>query len=255
MPDAPLTKEKMHRLRVPAFVLFSLAVHGAVGVALFAHPKAPDRDPPPFLAGETFDLAVTQAPEPEKQAIVPVPAETSTTDPGATAPKPTPTATAHRPAPPSPTTNTGTAETNGSALTYGAVGDRSAIDIAVAFTRSFAQASSTDPYWDSVPFGDYGSTDVTFVLAEDGKLESWTAATTPSVALTRAIDSTVALIKGRSFVALGRTTKLHVSARISPDETHDGHYAVGGSYAGGEGNAFFALRSGRRVDVTVRPTR
>lgn len=249
----------MHRLRVPAFILFSLAVHGAVGVAILAHPKDPDRDPPPLLAGETFDLAVTQAPEPEKQTILPAPAET-TTDPGATATKPANTTPAHHGAPPSPTTNTGATEHDTTALTYGAVGDRSAIDIAVAFTRSFAQASSTDPYWESVPFGDYGGADVTFVLSEDGKLESWTASATPSVALTRAIDSTVALIKGRSFVALGRTTKLHVSARISPDETHDGHYAVGGSYVGGEGNAFFALRTGRRVDVTigqgtVRPAR
>jgi hypothetical protein len=46
-----------------------------------------------------------------------------------------------------------------------------------------------------------------------------------------------------------------VVATVTPDSVHDGlHgdvFAIGGSFAGGEGSAFFALAIGRRIDVRV----
>jgi hypothetical protein len=66
----------------------------------------------------------------------------------------------------------------------------------------------------------------------------------------------LALIKGRPFVAKGKVTKLHLVAVVSADSVHDGlHgdvFAIGGSFAGAEGSAFFALAIGRRIDVRVR---
>ncbi|CAN5464715.1 hypothetical protein BH09MYX1_BH09MYX1_54740 [soil metagenome] len=255
----------MPRLRLALVAFLSLAVHGAVVGAVLVHPKLPSfaHEAPPVLAGETFDIAASQNVEPEQHAVVAgaEPAPVPTDRDLRTTPEPGTTAHAVRTqAPPSAigaaTDRPGTVAVAAPQLTYGAVGDRSAVDVAVAFTRSFPQASSADPFWETVPFGDCGTADVTFIVADDGTLESWSAGGAPSEALTRAISRTVALIKDRSFVALGRTTKLRVSARVSPDQTHDGlHgdvFAVGGSYAGGEGNAFFALNIGRRVDVTVR---
>ena len=47
-----------------------------------------------------------------------------------------------------------------------------------------------------------------------------------------------------------------MSGAISTDAVHDGlHgdvFAIGGSFAGAEGSAFFALAIGRRIDVRVR---
>jgi hypothetical protein len=255
----------MPNLRLTAFVVLSLAVHGAVGVAFVVKgSKAADvgHEAPPVLAGETFDIGVAEAVVPQNQSLSAVAPTVVATDQVGTE-----NAATKRPATSSTTTTTTTTTTSTSAataaavepLSYGAVGDRSAVEIAVAFTRSFPQASSADPFWESVPFGDCGSTDVTFVLADDGTLESWSASGAPSEALKRAVERTVALIKGRPFIAVGKTTKIRVSARVSPDEAHDGlHgdvFAVGGSYTGGEGTAFFALNISRRVDVTVKAAR
>jgi hypothetical protein len=247
------------------FVALSLAVHGIVGAGAVviargrAHDPTSDAPPAVVLAGETFDLG-DLVPPPRTGAPTapadPAPPPEATTDPnGAPAPRPRPTAAPHASATAS-AAGSGEPAAAGTPERFGAVGDRSAVDIAVAFTRSFPQASSADPFWQTVPFGDCGATNVTFVLADDGTLESWSAAGAPSEALKRAIDRTLALIKGRTFTAAGKTTTLRVSAKVSPDDVHDGlHgdvFAVGGSYSGGEGTAFFALSIGRRVDVTVR---
>lgn len=237
--------------KAPWFFLSSIAVHAAVGAALFVKvpAAAPPREPAPTLAGDTFDLAAFEPP-PASEVVT----ETAPpTDPGTA--KPTPPRPTLK-APGSATTAGAGTGTSDAPPVYGAVGDRSAVDVAVAFTRSFPQASSADPFWATVPFGELGATDVTFVLGEDGALESWSMAGTPGEALSRAVNRTMALIKGRMFVATGRVTKLHVTAKVSPDEVHDGlHgdvFAVGGSFSGGEGSAFFALSIGRRVDVTIR---
>jgi len=97
---------------------------------------------------------------------------------------------------------------------------------------------------------------VSLFIDESGHLEGTQVLGSPSPALASAIRRTIALIKARPFLAKGKTTKLHLSASVSADAVHDGlHgdvFAIGGSYAGGEGSAFFALAIGRRIDVRVR---
>jgi hypothetical protein len=139
--------------------------------------------------------------------------------------------------------------------TYGAVGDRSAADLATAFTRAFPQAASADPAWRTASFGSTGDADVILTLDATGHIEASAIAGAPSAALASGIGRTLALIHGRPFVAKSRVTKLHVIGHVSTDSVHDGlHgdvFAIGGSYVGNEGNAFFALAIGRRIDLRV----
>jgi hypothetical protein len=139
---------------------------------------------------------------------------------------------------------------------YGAVGDRSATDLATAFTRGFPQVASVDPLWRSATIGPAGEATVTLTIDEQGRLERTDIAGSPSPALAAAIRKTIALIGGRAFVAHGKTTKLHLVATVSNDAVHDESkspvFAIGGSYTGNEGGAFFALAIGRRVDLRVR---
>jgi hypothetical protein len=136
------------------------------------------------------------------------------------------------------------------------VGDRSASDLATAFTRGFPQAASADPAWRSASFGTAGEADVVLTLDESGHIEGTQVLGAPTPALSGGIRRTLALINGRTFVTRGRVTKLHVTAVVSADSVHDGlHgdvFAIGGSFAGGEGSAFFALAIGWRVDLRVR---
>ncbi len=139
---------------------------------------------------------------------------------------------------------------------YGAVGDRSAVDLASAFTRGFPQAASADPAWRSAPLGNAGEAVVTLTLDESGHLVANEVSGSPSAALASGIRRTLALIGGRPFVAKGRTTRLAIHATITSDTVHDGlHgdvFAIGGSFANAEGSAFFALAIGRRIDLRVR---
>jgi hypothetical protein len=139
---------------------------------------------------------------------------------------------------------------------YGAVGDRSAVDLASAFTRGFPQAASADPAWRAAPFGNAGEATVTLTLDESGHLVANEVSGSASAALSSGIRRTLALIGGRSFVAHGKTTRLVLSATVSSDTVHDGlHgdvFAIGGSFANAEGSAFFALAIGRRIDLRVR---
>jgi hypothetical protein len=63
-------------------------------------------------------------------------------------------------------------------------------------------------------------------------------------------------MRGRSFTAHGATTRLHVTARVSPGEVrpavNEKAYGVGGSFTGVEGIGFFRLPIGRDVDIHVR---
>ncbi len=226
----------------------SVALH--VGAAVvFTHRPAPSDAltvQPSALTGETFDLseAVKAAPE-----DLPAP----TADPtSATESNPAPGLAPH-PAHAAPLTRGATAS---EPEVFGALGDRSAVDVSVAFTRAFPQAASGDPEWASVPFGPAGEATVELDLDEQGKLTAFTNSKAASPALLRGIARTLTLIGGRTFTSTKRTVELRVIARVSADEVHDGlHgdvFAIGGSYAGGEGNAFFALTTGRRVDISVR---
>ncbi len=139
---------------------------------------------------------------------------------------------------------------------YGAVGDRAAVDLTAAFTRGFPQAASADPAWRSAPLGPAGQTAVRVSVGEDGRIEDWSMTGQASPALRAGIARTFALLGSRAFVARGPTTTLRLVARVTADTVHDGlHgevFALGGSVAGGQGNAFFALAIGRRVDLSVQ---
>lgn len=110
--------------------------------------------------------------------------------------------------------------------------------------------------WRTAPLGSAGQADVVLTLDESGHITDTQVLGSPSPALVSAVRRTLALIKGRAFVAKGKVTKLHLVASVSADAVQDGlHgdvFAIGGSFAGDEGNAFFALAIGRRIDVRVR---
>jgi hypothetical protein len=146
--------------------------------------------------------------------------------------------------------------------TFGAVGVRSATDLATTFTRAFPQAASGDSSWLLEPFGAAGALDVALVLDEDGRLSRASVTGAGSLALRRGIDRTLTLIGSRPFTAREATTRLRVSARVVRDDVHDGLHGdvfalSGGTFSGDVGTAFFALPAalgspGRRIDVELR---
>lgn len=253
----------------------SLGAHVVVALAL-TRPlllAPPTSNPAPRLAGETFELPAppTESSELGSPEDLP-PADVAATEGAppappsvegqARAPKPRARAAA---ATRSSRLPGGRGETpqaggeaggSGTSALYGAVGERSASDLSTAFTRGFPQAASADPAWRSAPLGSAGSADVVITLDEDGHVTNVDVGGAPSAALSGAIKRTVALVKDRPFVARAKTTRLRLVATVSADEVHDGlHgdvFAIGGSFAGGEGSAFFALAIGRRVDLVVR---
>jgi hypothetical protein len=206
---------------------------------------------PDGLSGETLDL------EPPREVEAPPEAEPASASATATATAP---ATA-----PAPATATGVATAAAPPpLPFGAVGVRYATDLATTFTRSFPQAASSDPAWNAAPLGGAGSAIVSFVIDENGHLESSAVLGAPGPALRRGIERTLAVLESRPFTASAAITRLKVTARVSRDDVHDGlHgevFAVsGGSFSHDVGAAFFALPArpassgqGRRVDVEVR---
>ena len=225
-------------------------------------------DPAPAIAGETFELPAPDtdtvplsnaSPSPEVEGV-----EAPAADGDGVA-KPTPkthgkiahlASRAGRPSGGHTESAGGDTGGTGASALYGAVGDRSAADLATAFTRGFPQAASADPVWRSSSLGPAGDADIVLTLDDSGHIDNAQVLGNPSPALSSAIRRTMALIKGRPFTAKGKTTRLHLSATVSADAVHDGlHgdvFAIGGSYAGGEGSAFFALAIGRRIDVRVR---
>ncbi len=230
---------------------FSLALHVAAGVALVRVKRTlagAVTEPPPVASaggGETFDVPEVEGPgaEAPKDGT-----ESARLPPGSDLP----VRPAHR-----ASTGAGAAHGQGAALPiFGAEGDRSAVDLATAFTRGFPQAASTDPAWAHVPFGAAGEADVVCEIDEAGGFVGARIEGHPSPALRAGITRTVALVRGRSFTSHARVTRLHLVATVSPDVVHDGlHgdvFAIGGSFVGGDGSAFFALAIGRRIDLSVR---
>lgn len=259
---------------LPLSLVISVAAHVAIATTLLLPPPRPldpAQDPSPRIAGDTFEL-----PAPETQEV---PAGGSS-PPRASEPMAAAAAEGDAPAPPSPLVHArrdkrpsrggrppgGRADPGerqaeapgsvGTSALYGAVGDRSATDFATSFTHAFPQAASGDQAWRSASLGSAGDVDLVVTLDEAGHILHTEIVGAPSPALAGGVRRTLALIKGRPFVAKGRTTKLHLSATVSSDAVHDGlHgdvFAIGKSFAGGEGSAFFALAIGRRVDVRVR---
>jgi hypothetical protein len=248
------------------FAVSSLALHvilgGAVAIATRpSHEPASPAPPAPraqTLAGESFEVSSEdeEAAEPVTPTSTPA---SPVAAPAAPAPGRTPTA---RPAGQPRPDVAGPAGSGRAAAAaterplFGAVGERGVVDLATSFTRQFPQAASTDPVWASVPFGGAGELDVTITIDERGSLVDATLGSGGSAALRAGVRRTLALIRGRSFVARGAKTTLHVAAKVTPDTVHDGQhgdvFAIGAGYHEPEGSAFFALAIGRRVDVTIR---
>jgi hypothetical protein len=254
---------------------FSVVAHGAVAAYFFVPRAAPvttasDRDPPPQNAGETFELPAPEtaatplanaSPSPDtnaEAAPVEFPDAPARPTPPSKAPAATRPSRQERPsaghAPPGQADTT--PSSTGSAAMFGAVGDRSAAVLATAFTRDFPQAASGDPIWRSAPLGAAGEATVILTLDDSGHIADVQIVGNPSGALAQGIRRTMTLIKGRPFVARSKVTKLRVSASVSPDTVHDGlhgdKFAIHGSFAEGEGVAWFALPIGRRIDLRVR---
>ena len=250
----------------------SLAVHGAVAAVFFLPrlvPVAHMIDPPPQNAGETFELPAPESADTPLSNAAPSP-DTNAPPAPVEAPdapnRPPPLHRAKAAARPSregrpsagraePAPTDGAPGARG-AQTFGALGDRSAADLSRAFTRDFPQAASGDPTWISAPLGAAGDATVTLTLDDSGHIADVQVSGNVGGPLAAGIRRTVTLLKGRPFVARTRITKLRIVATLSADTVHDGlHgevFAIGGSFAEGEGAAFFALNVGRRIDLRVR---
>ena len=203
--------------------------------------------PAPEPAAATAPPGAKATPEGEGPARPPSPRGRAAPTAGPTAPPPAAGAPGASPE----------AATGSGPPVYGAAGERGAVDLATAFTRGFPQAASADPAWTTAPLGGAGEVDVVLTLDETGKLVDSQVGPGATAPLAAGIRRTLALVGGRAFTSRGKVTRLHLVATVSPDTVHDGlHgdvFAIGGSYAGSEGQAFFALAIGRRVDLKVRP--
>jgi hypothetical protein len=238
------------------FLWISLAAHVAVGAMVYGRSsRAPDpiaspvRGPEALLSGDTFEV-------PEELPAVdpePSPVAAAASRPAADPPRAHAVRTTGAHEDPGET-RTGGGESSAGTV-FGASGERASVDLATAFTRGFPQAASADPAWISVPFGSAGEATVVLEIDESGALVGARVEGNPSPALRAGIGRTIALIRARDFTAARPVTRLHLKARVSADEVHDGlHgevFAVGGSFDKHQGSAFFALSIGRRVDLEV----
>lgn len=226
--------------------------------ALLGETMAIDLDPGVLEQEESVALAEARA-EAQAAPIDPRAGADRPADPLATERRTS--ATARRPNGPRASTN----ETNGHEAapgnapsgnrgTFGAVGDRAAADLATAFVRGFPQVASVDAAWAKVPFGSLGVARVDLELSEEGRIVGHRVQGAQAP-LDRAIERTLALLRGRKFTAKGAHTKLTLRTQVTADTVHDGlHgnvFAIGASFVGVRGNAFFALASGRRIDIDV----
>ncbi len=246
---------------LPLFAAVSLGLH--LATAVMAHRTAVVTKPAfqpeaQTLSGDTLDVEPPPGPEPETETA----AEEPVTTPGSTIVRPTPQApkSAGVASAARPTTGAGTTASTQMA-TFGAVGLRYATDLATTFARAFPQAASADPVGSTAPFGAAGSADVTVALDEGGRVSATAIIGSPSAALRRGIERTLAVLSPRVFTANAPSMKLRVTARVSRDDVHDGLHGdvfalSGGSFSGEVGTAFFALPPGagpgRRVDVELR---
>ena len=244
--------------RIPAHgvstLALSLAIHASAFALVFAlvdaRPAPLEADPAPNIAGETFELPELD-PETTEESTSPAPAAARSLP----APSPRPArAEAFSKGPRAADAPAAGAEANSPPL-FGAVGERGVVDLATTFTRAFPQAASADPSWTRVPFGSAGVADVNLEIDAAGHLVDTRVAGASTSALREGIQRTVLLIRAHAFVATAAVTRLHIVSTVSPDAVHDGlHgdvFAIGGSFSGREGSAFFALSVGRRIDLTI----
>ncbi|MCL2723906.1 MAG: hypothetical protein FWD69_05655 [Polyangiaceae bacterium] len=243
------------RLVLTKTAILSCTMHAAIGAAFFIYPHVPTPvDPPPRISGDTFEL-----PAPEISNIAAASASPDNTEAASTAaPDDAHRAAdrnsllALRTAAQAPTMGSRQIE-SGPGTLYGAVGDRSATNLATTFARSFAQTASADPAWQRAPLGAAGQAVVTLTLDETGHIDSAVVTGSPSAALASSIDRTMALMKSRSFVAPTRITKVHLIATVmsgaAGDDGLDGDHF--GLSARGN-NASFVLPIGKRIQLQVK---
>jgi len=235
----------LDRTRAPpllGFSALSLAMHlaafGAIErAAAVGRPAFDERQP--SLLGETLEVDPPAIDPPEDESA------SVTTAPAAAGPMNRPRSVRFR------RPGAATAVAAVPPALFGAVGVRSATDLATTFTRAFPQAASADRIWSSVPFGSAGRAEVTLVLDEDGHIAR--SSVDGATALRSSLERTVVLLGAREFTARGAVTRLRVTARVSRDDV----FALSaGSFSGDVGAAFFALPPlggpGRRVDVEIR---
>ena len=211
-------------------------------------PGDDDHEADEVRGGDRAETAAAHAPP-----APPTPAAVDPRAPGAH-PRPASAANANAAAPKNASSSGPSSTEAHTAGLFGAVGDRSAADLATAFTRGFPQAASTDPQWTSTALGNAGSADVVITLDDGGHVASTEIRGAPTAALRSGITRTMALIGRRAFTSHGRVTTLHLTSKVSKDEVHDGlHgevFAIGASFTGA-GDAFFALAIGRRIDLHI----
>lgn len=249
------------------FIGISLGAHVAVVVALLGRPTPqPSADPAPLMAGETFELPAPPLMDAPLANASPSPDSVGTPAPADEGDAPArPTSPAHgRAAPrashagrPSAGRANGAAEsdaTPGSASTqalYGAVGDRSAAEVTALFPLAFRQTASGDRAWHTAPLGPAGTATIVVTLDPEGHIEDVQVLGSPSAALASSLRGTIALVKGRPFVAHSRVTKMEVTARISATDVQDSRFTIGIG-TNHDGSAFVALPIGRRIDAQFR---
>jgi hypothetical protein len=140
-------------------------------------------------------------------------------------------------------------------------------NLARAFTRAIPAACSGDPIWQSLPLGAAGSFDLTIAIDEDGHITSAvpsSAAVPPH--LSRLAERTISLLRAGRF-ALSRTDATageetlrigvvlsSVGAPAESDPSSTGPFDLGFEppSPGHAGRAYFTLRSGRHVEVSVK---
>ena len=255
------------RPSVTATAVLSLALHalvGGVAVRGLGARGAPAEaalalDPPAALAGETFDVDEEGNPALNDIELPDTPVPVAVEPPASTGgdEAPAPPRKHSRSAPPRKSRPAASEPPGGggSGGLYGAAGERTAADLATAFTRGFSQAASSDPVWVTAPLGSAGTADLVIHLDETGHVTAYSLSPGAASPLARGVSRTMALLGARPFTARGAVTRLHLVAQVAADAVHDGlHgdvFAIGGSFNSGEGSAFFALAIGRRIDLRV----
>jgi hypothetical protein len=259
--------------RSSSFLVLSVLLHGAaiswvtVDSVRARPPAAATESALPTLSGDSFEVpAPTQEPEPQATMELPDTGAPS----GAAAAQNAAAKTAGRPpskgagmaaraAQAAKTTGAeggGAAGSEAVATMFGAVGDRSAVDLSLAFTRAFPQAASADHAWVQAPLGSTGIAVVELRMDDNGHIEHSSINGSPSPALRAGVMRALSMLGRRVFVSRRKTVRLELVGKVSSDAVHDGlHgdvFAIGASFQGGAGSAFFALAIGRRVDLTIR---
>jgi hypothetical protein len=250
----------------PLSLTVSLAAHVMAAALVLARPippSAPVRSsseellPSPRLAGETFEL-----PAPETEHVPTDTAEPALEGPGAhdpareedALPRRSPRAPIpRRPRAAAVSPETAAGATPSSGALYGAVGERGAVELASAYARAFTQTASADPAWRSAPVGPAGEGLVTITIDEQGRITHEAVEGSPGAALASSIERTLALVRGRTFVARSKVTTIRVSATVTKgtegeDGLEDGRFGI--AVTGGK--ASFVLPIGRRILVRVR---